>query len=62
MLARLMREKKILAQANKRAKKLLLYNVDKACLVGKEVDAIVLELNYPIADALIRFSTYYIVY
>lgn len=56
VIARLLREKKILAQANERAKAKLLCDTDEARLAGEEVDAIAQDPGCPAGDAQIGLS------
>ncbi len=56
VISRLLREKKILAQANERAKKKLLCDTDEARQAGEEVDSTVEFPDCPAASAGVGFS------
>jgi hypothetical protein len=56
IIARLIRNKKILQQAKKRARKKLLYLALELRNNSKEVDTVAKDFNCPAADTLVEFS------
>jgi hypothetical protein len=56
VMTRLIRNKKILQQAEERAKKKIIYLASEMRDNGEEVDATAEDFNYPSTDTLVGFS------